>query len=38
MATTELSLPQMIDRLRSPDWAEHFHAVFNLGRLGKKAR
>jgi HEAT repeat protein len=35
---TELSLPQLIDRLKSPDWAERFHAAFTLSQIGRPAR
>jgi HEAT repeats/PBS lyase HEAT-like repeat len=37
-STTELNVPQLIDRLESPDWAERFHAAFTLGQMGTKAR
>jgi HEAT repeat protein len=34
----ELSLPVLIACLKSPDWAERFHAAFTLGQMGRSAR
>jgi HEAT repeat protein len=36
-ANPELSLPELIAGLKSPDWAERFQAAYLLGQLGPRA-
>src|SRR5689334_13937652 len=38
MARNELSLPQLVERLKSPDWAERLHAALSLGKMGRAAK